>query len=558
MRHVMFVFLFTMVLSLTNTNAQNPSHKTGISVKTLFMDYQSMNGGSISEIGSYHSGFEIGYNQYLTNNISLNVPLKVGVVQRDLADINCLHKNVIGLDAQIEYQLYKLGRKVIPYATVGIGGVYEYGDDREFGDNVETNFQAQAGLGLNFRLKENAYINWESAFRKSFSDNRDNLHHALGFVFLFGKAKDVMMEKEPEKEMPKDSDGDGLIDDIDLCPQSPGTEELNGCPDTDGDGIADYEDKCPEFAGPKELKGCPDTDGDGVSDADDECPNMVGVKSNNGCPDNDSDGDGVPNELDRCPNIPGTAANNGCPESNPVQQSDSDGDGVMDKDDKCPNIPGTVTNNGCPEDPKPTNDSDGDGISDSEDRCPNAAGTRATQGCPDKDGDGVADFEDNCMNSAGLKVYNGCPDSDGDGIDDSRDKCPRTAGSVDNMGCPGISAEDKAILDLAMRAVQFDSGRSTLKSESYDILIQISSIMNRYPDYSMTISGHTDNTGSASANQSLSERRAKSCYDYLVSRGIEAARVNYAGYGETNPIADNNTLRGRALNRRVEFRLTPR
>lgn len=556
MRHLLFVFLFTMVLSLTNSNAQNPSHKTGISVKTLFMDYQSMNGGDFSDFKSYHSGFEIGYNRYLSNNLILNVPLKVGVVQRDFSEINCFHKNVLGLDAQVEYQLYQPGRKIVPYVTVGIGGVYEYGEDRDYGDGVETNIQARGGLGVNFRLKENAYINWESAFRKSFSDNRDNLHHGLGFVFLFGKQDKEMMKKEPEKEMAKDSDGDGLEDDIDLCPQSPGPEDLNGCPDTDGDGIADYEDNCPEFPGTKELKGCPDTDGDGVSDADDECPNMAGVKSNNGCPDDDSDGDGIANEIDRCPNIPGPASNNGCPSSDP-KDKDSDGDGVMDANDKCPNIAGLASNNGCP-DSNQSKDSDNDGVPDSEDRCPNSAGTIATKGCPDKDGDGVADIDDKCPNSAGLKVYNGCPDRDGDGIDDSRDRCPDTPGSVDTNGCPGISAEDKALLELAMRAVQFDSGRSTLKSESYDILIQIGSIMTRYPDYNMTISGHTDNTGSASANQSLSERRSKACYDYLVTRGIDSNRIIYAGYGETNPIADNGTLRGRALNRRVEFRLSPK
>lgn len=549
MKQIIFVILFTMLLSLPNVNAQNATYKSGVSVKALMMDYQSLNGGDVTD---FHHGFEIGYNRFLTNNLNLNVPLKIGVVERDIESINCLHKNVLGLDAQVEYQFYNPGQTFVPYVSAGLGGVMEYGEDRTYGDGITTDFQARAGIGLNYRIKENAYINWESAFRKSFNDNRDNFHHGLGFVFLFGKDKEI--KKPMEKESVIDSDGDGLVDDIDLCPQSPGSKELNGCPDIDGDMIADYEDKCPEFPGTKAMKGCPDTDGDGVSDADDECPNMAGAIENNGCPNNDSDSDGVPNELDRCPNIPGPASNNGCPDDSKPADKDSDGDGVLDSQDRCPNTPGSASNGGCPES---NNDSDGDGIVDSQDRCPNSAGSVSAGGCPDKDGDGVADRDDKCPNSAGLSVYNGCPDTDGDGIDDSRDKCPRTPGSVDTNGCPGISADDQALLDLAMRAVQFDTGRSTLKSESYDILVQIGNIMDRYPNYRMSVAGHTDNTGTASANQSLSERRAKACYDYLLSRGIPSGRLNYTGYGETNPIADNETLRGRALNRRVEFRLVP-
>src|SRR5690606_38989760 len=94
--------------------------------------------------------------------------------------------------------------------------------------------------------------------------------------------------------------------------------ECNGCPDTDGDGICDNNDACPEEAGPAENNGCPilDRDGDGILDEDDACPDTPGVASSiegcNGCP--DSDGDGVCDEKDECPNEFGTVENNGCPE----------------------------------------------------------------------------------------------------------------------------------------------------------------------------------------------------------------------------------------------------
>ena len=91
-------------------------------------------------------------------------------------------------------------------------------------------------------------------------------------------------------------------------------KEFNGCPDTDGDGIADKDDACPEVAGPRELNGCPDTDGDGVADKDDKCPEVAGPKENAGCPWPDTDKDGVLDKDDECPEVAGPASNKGCPE----------------------------------------------------------------------------------------------------------------------------------------------------------------------------------------------------------------------------------------------------
>ena len=331
-----------------------------------------------------------------------------------------------------------------------------------------------------------------------------------------GKDGEDMLPKEEEPDM-SDKDGDGIKNELDLCPDLPGSKSLNGCPDSDGDGIADFQDKCPNDVGAKELQGCPDSDADGIADIDDNCPNEAGIASNSGCPDPDSDGDGIPDSKDACPEIAGD------------------------------------TESGCPND-----DNDDDGVPNSIDRCPDAKGTAATNGCPDSDGDGVADPDDNCPKVAGPKVYNGCPDSDGDGLDDSIDKCPYSAGTVAANGCPEIAKEDKETLDIAMRAVQFDTGKNSLKSESYQILKQIANILKRYPDYNLSIAGHTDNVGNPSANQTLSERRAKACHDYLASQGVLITRMSFAGYGESRPIADNNTLNGKRLNRRVEFNLVPR
>ena len=287
--------------------------------------------------------------------------------------------------------------------------------------------------------------------------------------------------------------------------------------DRDGDGINDEFDLCPDDYGLIAFGGCPDSDADGVQDTKDDCPDIAGLIEYNGCP--DTDNDGIPDPADNCPNEAGPEANGGCP----IEVKDTDGDGIADNSDQCPSIPGLLKFNGCP-------DTDNDGIPDPADKCPQVAG---------------------------LAEFGGCPDTDKDGIEDSKDKCPNTYGPASNDGCPVIEAKDREVLSFAMKAVQFELGKATLKSESYAVLNQIADIMRKYPDYHLSIEGHTDNTGSADTNQKLSVSRARACYEYLIQRGIPANRMTFKGFGQTRPIADNSTYSGRTLNRRVEFNLTP-
>lgn len=495
------------VLTFMSIQAQNDQNPNALSFKALFLDYQSQNGGSIGAINDYNNGFEIAYSRYLMNRLNLSIPLKVGAV-RSHNDIESFLKRIIGVDATIQYDLMSSESSIRPFVMGGLGFVAE--------TEGNMNVQLPLGAGLKIKINERAYFNWQSEYRIAFMEGRNNLQHGVGFTYIMGSSD---VSKKPNKKMLKDdADGDGIIDDVDLCPQIAGPKELQGCPDSDSDGIADFEDACPLLAGPQSLRGCPDSDGDGVSDNDDDCPNLAGPKDNNGCPSTDTDGDGVPDNVDNCPNLAGSPSNKGCPMV----------------------------------------DADNDGVPDDVDRCPNAAGPANSNGCPDIDNDGIPDYLDKCPNSAGINAYGGCPDSDNDGIDDSRDNCPNSAGPVSNNGCPEITKADRDVLELAMRAVQFDTGRATLKSESFRVLSQIANIMERYPSYNLSISGHTDNTGGAGANQTLSERRAKACYEYLMTQGVSASRMNYAGFGESRPISNNDTLRGRGLNRRVEFNLIPR
>lgn len=229
---------------------------------------------------------------------------------------------------------------------------------------------------------------------------------------------------------------------------------------------------------------------------------------------------------------------------------DRDGDGVMDTDDKCPDVAGTASLMGCP-------DRDGDGIADADDKCPDAAGTAKYQGCPvpDTDGDGINDEQDKCPSVAGTARYEGCPvpDTDGDGVNDEQDKCPTRAGDASNGGCPVIAKEVIEKVNYAARNVFFATGSYKLLDKSNKSLDAVVDLLKADESLMIDIDGHTDSQGSEESNQVLSDNRAGAVKNYLVSKGISASRLKSTGYGETKPVADNNTAAGRAKNRRTEM-----
>ncbi len=622
-----------LVISIGSGIAQS-NKGFGLTMKALLVNYESTSSEVFEGLAGMNGGFELGITKQLNDRFTLAFPLKLALADFDRFDQNL---KVLHLDGQVQYHLYRSKRVANPYFMSGIGVAID--------DFSESNIQIPFGFGVNVKLSPNTYFNVQGSYRRSLQEDRSNVQFGTGILYRFGKImEEPIIEDDKMKDV--DSDGDGIVDDLDNCPQKPGLAKFAGCPDTDGDGVEDSLDKCPSVAGLIELKGCPDSDGDGVGDMEDECPNLAGTIANKGCPEkhmhqgsSDRDGDGVMDKDDHCPDIAGPRTNHGCPITKKALKNDRDGDGVVDGLDACPDRAGLKRFNGCPDtdgdgvadpldscpfkagpasnDGCPESDRDGDGVIDRLDRCPDRAGLKRFNGCPDTDGDGVADHLDRCPDRAGLKSnqgcpqeirdrdgdgvpdkqdrcpdrpglkrFNGCPDTDGDGVADHLDRCPSEAGLVSMSGCPDsdgdgisnaedrcpykfgprsnqgcpqervtISTQDRELLDFAMRAVQFDHSRSTLKVESYAILDQIVEIMNRYPQYSLSIEGHTDNTGGAQYNLILSEQRALACHNYLVAKGVSPSRVKSKGFGETKPIADNNTYGGRSLNRRVEFNL---
>ncbi len=117
--------------------------------------------------------------------------------------------------------------------------------------------------------------------------------------------------------------------------------------------------------------------------------------------------------------------------------------------------------------------------------------------------------------------------------------------------------EDKLVVTMA-DAVLFDVNSAALKTEAQQTLGQMADVMVRYPDTDILVKGHTDNTGSETYNQELSERRAKSVQNYLIDKGVSVPRITAIGFGETMPVAPNDTPEDRQKNRRVEIEIKPR
>ncbi|HWL86334.1 MAG TPA: OmpA family protein [Polyangiaceae bacterium] len=218
--------------------------------------------------------------------------------------------------------------------------------------------------------------------------------------------------------------------------------------------------------------------------------------------------------------------------------SDRDHDGIPDDIDACPDEPedhqGPDPNDGCPLPP----DRDGDGIPDQYDRCPDQP----------EDKDGIEDGD-------------GCPedDADHDGIPDVKDACPEVPGkpSTDPKmnGCPQFIKKEGSVVRV-LQQVHFQTGSSKILPDSFPMLQEIADLLKSSPAIKkMSIEGHTDNKGAADMNKRLSQSRADSVMKWLTDHAIESARLEAHGYGLERPIEDNRTDKGRAANRRVEFKI---
>ena len=397
LRITFILFLSTFIHA--GISAQNNAHNWGIELNGGIMEYQGDLGSALffAETPNYQ-GMGVSLGRYINPTIDAIINFGIG----DLGyygktdwlpapeKFNGFRARII--NGQIGVRI-KLANDMLissdaliqPYLQATFGGVNIFSRIVNIPDNYSEplNSIAAGGGGFNFNLSDNFSVRLQTMFNYTFNDVFDGfpwsngvhkrnknsdafMYHSLGVVYHFGAGAGG---GSGIKKL-KDSDDDGIPNKYDKCKKTREgyLVDSTGCDlDTDGDGIVDTEDKCPNLKGVAEFGGCPDTDGDGIQDTEDACPNKAGTAEGKGCP--DTDGDGVYDNLDKCPDVPGLKERDGCP------RPDSDNDGVFDDEDKCPTLAGSKDHEGCP-------DTDKDGVYDNEDVCKTTPGPKENKGCP--------------------------------------------------------------------------------------------------------------------------------------------------------------------------------
>ena len=352
MKHLNKLFIAVLMVMALSSHAQNDNNPWALSFGVNAVDTKTSAGGGKNWLDQHFSQmFNVNENWNILPSVSyLSVARSVGdnFSVGLQGSINKIDKMVnfdptapdhngagyvvtnpgdlmyYGIDASVKYSFMSLIKSKVIDPSLSFGGGYTFLGDSSFGT-------VNAGAGLTFWFTENVGLALGTSYKKAFgsdtdSNVRSHFQHTAGITFQFGG---------------KDTDGDGIYDKEDACPEVAGLKQFNGCPDTDGDGIIDGSDACPNVFGLAALNGCPDTDGDGIADKDDACPEVAGLAAFKGCPDTDKDG--IADKDDKCPKVAGPKENGGCP------ILDADKDGVPDSQDDCPTVAGPASNKGCPE-----------------------------------------------------------------------------------------------------------------------------------------------------------------------------------------------------------------
>ncbi len=334
-----------LTLTVGTAFGQTVDQKNGFGVFYGNQKYAGSAGNEYSRFSNSDFMAGVQYSRYLSKTFDLGLAFSFARLDHYNSSYNgrpyFYMNELYNGNAHLRVKLFSEESTVRPYLLAGLG--LNYNDVLRGRNDANTREKfatpnIPVGAGLKFRLDENITFDFETTWNKvlgnfdhenSGSGNDAFMFHTIGFTYNFGPK-------------PTDTDGDGVPDYRDRCPDTPTGVRVDdsGCPlDSDGDGVPDYLDRCPTVPGLEKFDGCPDRDGDGIEDAFDKCPDVPGVAEFFGCP--DRDGDGIPDNEDKCPDVAGLCQFDGCP--------DRDGDGVPDAVDQCPDEPGTIANNGCPE-----------------------------------------------------------------------------------------------------------------------------------------------------------------------------------------------------------------
>ncbi len=516
--------------------------------------------------------------------------------------INTKRKTYYNEDGEIiqPQEIHTFQRRLSPYFAIGVAMTY-VDPDKSFDPNgngfpdaslvalddaEQENWYMHIPItvGLRYDLSEKLFIDGELRGVVPTTDLLDGMKYIANTQELFDDNYQFATLRIGYRIGKKsDRDGDGVLDSRDNCPDVYGSPMLKGCPDSDNDGIADEMDACPNTKGIKKFAGCPDTDNDGVQDLLDACPNEAGSIETKGCPDTDKDG--VVDADDQCPNKFGKADLDGCP--------DRDNDGIADHRDACPDTPGDEAFHGCKEgypslkekvdeEKQSQSNSVQHSNSDETKRVQKKRVQNTTEKIvEEKERVRVVEekketiiktepkeeleviVEDKVVNrdppqtatetEQRTKTLNEQTNTKRDAVVELATK--EAGRTVYNLLTYDEEKEVERVFDQALEGIRFNSSRWTFKPESYTPMDKVVRVMKEYPKLRVAINGHTDSTGDAEDNLVLSQNRANAVREYLISNDIAPYRLTAMGFGEEQPIADNNTSQGRYQNRRVEFKI---
>jgi len=323
---LLFILLIQGFLSVSFAQDNDYIKRPALGVNFIFDDFNG--GGYIKtfglnrairdkQIGQFKNmspGLAINYLDGISKHLDLSVGLAGSFLDYPISGKSPFGNDNLLLEGDVMVNAKMLTDKYwfTPYLSAGLGASKYKG---YYGAIVPL------GVGLQVNFYDEAFLFINAQHRFGITENTSNhLYYSIGVAGNIANKKEPKVLPPPPPpaivvEVPKDRDGDGVIDSLDACPDVAGLAKFNGCPDTDNDGIADKDDKCPTVAGFARYQGCPipDRDKDGINDEEDKCPDIAGVARYQGCPVPDRDKDGVNDEEDKCPDLPGDAANAGCP-----------------------------------------------------------------------------------------------------------------------------------------------------------------------------------------------------------------------------------------------------
>ncbi len=178
---------------------------------------------------------------------------------------------------------------------------------------------------------------------------------------------------------------------------------------------------------------------------------------------------------------------------------------------------------------------------------------KQVQKVSDADQDGVPDAVDECPYIKGSVATHGCPDTDGDGVIDKDDHCPLEIGVKENNGCPAVNSLLIEGVNIQFGNIEFGTGSAEVKGiYKLDIIEPALDSLWDNANYTLVLTGHTDNEGDAAFNMKLSQDRADVVKALFIKKGLDESRIRTVAYGETVPLRENTSEEGKLHNRRVE------